>query len=85
MEAMGLGTIIIVLVVMWYLGSSINAVLAGSGEIAEKEFNQFKKQQDVRLFKGKVKMYKQVQKLTGEKTYSDEEWDKIFNPEKVDD
>jgi len=84
MESMGIAGIVGILAIIWYLGSSINAVLAGSGELAEKEFASFKKQQDVRLFKGRVKMYKQVEKLATEKVYSDKEWDAIFNPEKED-
>ena len=81
MEALSLGTIMMILVVIWYLGSSINAVLASSGEVAEKEFKSFKQQQDIRLLKNRVKLHKQVDKLKDSKVYSDTEWDAIFNPE----
>jgi len=84
MEQLGLAGILGIAAIIWYLGSSINAVLAGSGEIAEAEFNQFKKSQDLRIFKQRVKMHKQVSKLGDQAVYSDEEWQKIFHPDKED-
>ena len=81
MEEFGIATIVIVLVIVWYLGSSINAVLAGSGKVCEKEFKGFEQQQDIRLLKNRVKLHKQVEKLKDAKVYSDAEWSKIFDPE----
>ncbi len=78
MEQFGIGTIVIVLVVIWYLGSSINAILAGSGDLASKEFTQFKRQQDIRIHKSRIKEHKQIEKFKDQPTYTDAEWDKIF-------
>ena len=81
MEAMGMSTILIIAAVIWYLGSTINNILDASGTVAEKEFNAFKQQQDIRLFKNKVKLHKQVEKIKDATVYSDDEWNKIFDPE----
>ena len=78
----GIGTIVIVLVVIWYLGSTINAILASSGVIAQKEFANFTREQDIRIHKARIKQHKAVEKFKGEPVYSDKEWDAIFNPER---
>lgn len=77
---MGLGTVILILVGIWYLGGTINSLLAGSGELVSKEFNQFKQEQDVRIHKSRIKRAKAVDKFSGEKVYTDREWENIFNP-----
>ena len=84
MGELGLGTIVIVLVVIWYLGRAINAILDGSGEVAEKEFDLFKQKQDLRIHKERQKLYKTVQKGIEAPVYNKEDWDKLFNPEKED-
>ena len=84
MESVALSTIVIVILVVWYLGSTINNILAASGEIAEKEFGVFKKQQDMRLRKQSIKLHKQVDKIKDSPVYTDEEWDALFNPDKED-
>lgn len=84
MEALSLGTIVIILVVIWYLGSSINAVLNGAGQLAEKEFGNFTREQDIRIHKARIKQHKAVAKFSNDKVYSDSEWDQIFNPDKED-
>jgi len=68
----------LVLAVVWYLGSAINAVLAGSGELAAKEFTAFSQEQDLRLRKGRVKRFKAVAKVVDQEVYSDKEWDILF-------
>lgn len=82
MESIGIGSIVIVVLVVWYLGSTINNVLAASGEIAEKEFGVFKKAQDMRLRKQSIKLHKQVEKIKDQPVYTDSEWDALFNPER---
>ncbi len=83
-ETMGIGTIAIIILIVWYGGSAINSILAGSGEVASKEFESFKQQQDIRLFKNKIKLHKQVEKIKDSTIYSDDEWNKIFNGEDED-
>ncbi len=78
---MSIATIIIVLVVIWYLGTSINAILAGSGDLASKEFTQFKRAQDIRIHKSRIKEHKQIEKFKDQPVYSDQEWAKIFDKE----
>ena len=48
MESLSIGMIALILVGIWYLGSTVNNILAASGEVAEKEFKSFKQQQDIR-------------------------------------
>ena len=76
---LSIGTIVIIVLVVWYLGSAINNILAASGEVAEKEFRVFKQQQDIRLRKNQIKLHKTVEKIKDEPIYTDEEWDKLFN------
>ena len=85
MEQFGTGAIILVLVGIWYLGSSINKVLEGSGELAEAEFTQFKRQQDIRIHKSRIKEHKQVDKFKDQPVYTDAEWQKIFAKDKDED
>ena len=76
----------IVLAIVWYLGSAINNVLNGAGELASKEFSSFSQEQDLRLRKGRAKRYKAVEKVKDQPVYSDKEWDALFdnNMEKHD-
>lgn len=82
----GIGSIVLIVLVVWYLGSAINNVLSGAGELASKEFIAFSQEQDLRLRKGRVKRYKSVEKMSDDKVYTDKEWDNIFdnNMEKHD-
>ncbi len=75
---LSIATIIIVIVVVWYLGTSINAILAGSGDLASKEFTQFKRAQDIRIHKQRIKEYKTVDKFKDQPVYTDKQWDTIF-------
>lgn len=77
---MDLTIVVIALIVVWYVGSAINSILGGAGELVEKEFHSFSQEQDIRLRKNRIKRAKQIDKLVDEKTYTDEEFDKIFNP-----
>ena len=81
---MTMTTIVIALLVVWYLGTTINAILANSGLLAQKEFSNFTREQDIRIHKARVKQHKAVEKFKDDAVYSDKEWDKIFNPEKED-
>ena len=82
METIGIGSIVIIVLVVWYLGSTINNVLAASGEIAEREFNGFKQEQDMRLRKQAIKRHKQVEKIKDQAVYTDVQWDALFHPER---
>ncbi len=78
---LGFATIAIIVLVIWYGGSSINAILAGSGDLASKEFTQFKRAQDIRIHKSRIKEHKQIEKFKDQPVYSDQEWAKIFDKE----
>ena len=82
---LSIGTIVIIVLVVWYLGSAINNILAASGEVAEAEFKVFKQQQDIRLRKNQIKLHKTVSKIKDLPVYTDAEWDALFHPEKGDD
>ena len=77
MEA-SIGMIVAAVLVIWYLGSSINSVLSGAGLLAEKEFKVFSRDQSMRHAKSAVKQTKELNTLLNEDAYSDEEFDKIF-------
>lgn len=55
MEA-SIGMIIIAVLVIWYLGSSINSILAKAGGMANREFESFEKEQAFRVMKTKEEL-----------------------------
>ena len=85
MESLGLASILGIVAIIWYLGSSINAVLAGSGEVAEREFENFKAQQDIRLYKERIKATKSVEKMMQEPVMTFKELSKTLNTGKEED
>ena len=52
MEGM-LGTVVLALVGIWYFGGVINAIVAKSGKMAEREYQVFEREQAFRVAKGK--------------------------------
>ena len=52
----GLGLIIVVVLVVWYLGSAINSILAKAGGMANREFESFEKEQAFRVMKTKEEL-----------------------------
>ena len=84
MMEFGMGTIILVLVLVWYLGSTINNVLGGAGDLASKEFKGFSQEQDLRLRKQQIKRHKAVEKIKDDPVYTDTEWDVLFQNKDAD-
>lgn len=66
MEAIGLGTIILVLVGIWYFGGMVNAIIAKSGKMAEREYSAFEREQAFRIRKGQEDLKTKVEKFQKE-------------------
>ena len=81
-----IATVVIAVIVIWYLGSTINklivkadVIIDGSGEMATDEFASFRKDQKIRLHKTRVKQSKTLDSMADETCYSDQEFTDIFN------
>jgi len=72
--------IVAVLVGIWYLGSTINAIISKSGKLAEREFNAFEKDQAFRLAKNNEELKSKVEKFKAESKVklTDEELNKFL-------
>jgi Zn-finger nucleic acid-binding protein len=66
MEGLGLGTIVLVLVAIWYFGGMVNAIIAKSGKMAEKEYSAFEREQAFRIRKGQEDLKTKVEKFQKE-------------------
>ena len=75
----GIVTIVLVILVVWYFGSSINAVVSGSGEMAADEFSVFRRDQKIRLHKSRIAQTKTLDDIKDQNIYSDDDFDKIFD------
>ena len=53
-------TILVILVVIYYLGEHINSVLSGAGEIGSKQFDYYKAETEVDLAKKYDKLAKRL-------------------------
>jgi len=69
----------ILVAILWFAGSSINAMLQGTAVLAEKEFKSFSREQDIRLHKNRVKQTAQVSKLAEDTAMSDKEFNEFFS------
>ena len=78
MEALSLGTIVVVLVVVWYLGSSINAIISKAGVMAEDEFTQFRRAQKFRISKDNQDLKVKVKTMSKEQVMPDAELDEAL-------
>ena len=74
-------TITIAILVVWYLGSSINAIIGKSGKLAEREFNEFELSQAERIKKSNIERSKRVQALVTEDTLSTADLRKLLDLE----
>jgi len=75
----GILTIVITVVVVWYFGSSINSIVKGSGEMASDEFTVFKRDQKIRHHKTRISQTEQLDKIKDANVYSDSDFADIFN------
>ena len=78
MGELSLGTIVIVLVVIWYLGKSINSILERVGTSADRRFASYEKDERVTLYKKEQKRRKELEKISSDPIYTDEEFDAIM-------
>jgi len=85
MEVTVLG-VVVLLVVIWYLGSTVNklvikadVILDKSSDMATDEFESFRKDQKIRLHKTRIAQSKTLDGLQDETCYSNDEFDSIFN------
>jgi predicted metalloprotease len=78
MEGLGLGTIVVMVLVVWYLGKSINAIIGGAGAMAEDEFIQFRREQKLRIKKDNQSIKHRAAALNTQDDMSDEELDKLL-------
>lgn len=80
MESLGLGigTLSMIILVVWYLGSSINSIIGKAGIMAEDEFGQFRRAQKYRIKKDNESLKAKVRALDGDKLMTDEELDKLL-------
>jgi len=72
--------IVLVLVVVWYFGGAINAIVAKSGKMAEREYSIFEREQAFRTTKSKEELKHKVEKFSKESKseMTDEEMDSFL-------
>lgn len=70
--------ILVIGIIIWYGGSSINAILQASAGMAEKEFKRFSLEQDIRLHKIRANQTKKVKGLADLEVLSDKEFEEFF-------
>jgi hypothetical protein len=71
--------IVLIAVVVWYLGSSINAMIQKSAELASQEFAVFERDQKIRHHKIRANQTKKVKSLADLDVMSDKEFEEFFN------
>jgi len=71
--------IALIAVVIWYLGSSINAMIQKSAELASQEFTVFERDQKIRHHKIRANQTKKVKGLADLDVMSDKEFEEFFN------
>ena len=74
----GITAIIIIVLVVWYLGSSINSIVSKSGVMAEDEFTEFRRSQKERIMKSTSERKKRIADLATEGEISDDDMDKLL-------
>ena len=75
---MSIISIVAIVLVVWYLGSSINAIISKAGVMAEDEFTQFRRAQKYRISKDNVELKHKVKAMSAEEAMTDDELDKAL-------
>lgn len=70
--------IVLIAIIVWYLGSSINAMIQASAEMASDEFNVFKRDQKIRHYRIRANQTKKVKSLADLDVMSDKEFEEFF-------
>ncbi len=76
---MTVATVIIVVMVVWYFGSSINSITSGASDMASREFATYGNDQRVRLHKRRISQTKELDDIKDQNVYSDDEFEAIFD------
>lgn len=72
-------TVVIALLIVWYFGKPLNAVVAGTGEMASDEFAVMRREQKIRLHKERIKQTSKVKELEDQDVFNDQEFNDFFN------
>ena len=72
-------SVVIILVIVWYFGKPLNAVVAGTGEMASDEFAVMRREQKIRLHKERIKQTTKVKDLESQEVLNDQEFNDFFN------
>lgn len=72
-------TVVIALLIVWYFGKPLNAVVAGTGEMASDEFAVMRREQKIRLHKERIKQTSKVKDLAEQEVLNDQEFNDFFN------
>ena len=72
-------TVVIALLIVWYFGKPLNAVVAGTGEMASDEFAVMRREQKIRLHKERIKQTSKVKELEDQEVFNDQEFNDFFN------
>lgn len=72
-------TVVIALLIVWYFGKPLNAVVAGTGEMASDEFAVMRREQKIRLHKERIKQTSKVKDLADQEVLNDQEFNDFFN------
>ena len=80
MESLGLsiGSLSLIILVVWYLGSSINAIISKAGVMAEDEFTQFRRAQKYRIKKDNETLKAKTKSLHTNQIMTDDELDALL-------
>lgn len=70
--------IVVIAIIVWYAGSSINSMVQASAEMASDEFNVFKRDQKIRHHKIRANQTGKVKTLSDLDVMSDKEFDEFF-------
>ena len=71
-------TVVIVLLVIWYFGKPLNAIIANTGEMASDEFSVMRIDQQTRLYKERIKQTAKIKDLADQEAMSDQEFKDFF-------
>jgi hypothetical protein len=71
--------LVIIGLVVWYLGSSINSMIQRAAELASQEFAVFERDQKIRHHKVRANQTKKVKGLADLEVMSDKDFEEFFN------
>lgn len=72
-------TVVIALLIVWYFGKPLNAVVAGTGEMASDEFAVMRREQKIRLHKERIKQTGKIKDLADQEVFNDQKFNDFFN------